>query len=915
MKQILTILMVCCACATLAQTTQKVYLSGTGSDDTVNWEFYCAGGAHSKKWTTIPVPSCWELQGFGTYNYGFDKDDKRGKEEGLYRFRFAVPKNWKGSSINLVFEGVMTDATVMINGKSAGPVHQGAFYCFNYPVAKLLKYGASNLLEVRVAKHSANKSVNAAERKADYWIFGGIFRPVYLEVMPLNHITDMDFAGFADGKFTASASTVGNATSIHYSVNDQSGHKVYTGSGPVDGQGIVHFSGTVQSVKAWTPESPFLYTLRLDLYQGETLQHRMERKVGFRTIEVRQRDGIYVNGVKVKMKGVNHHSFWPSSGRTTSAAQSVQDVLLMKEMNMNAVRTSHYPPDEHFLDACDSLGLFVMDELAGWHGHYDDTTGAKLVGEMLAHDKLHPSIIFWSNGNEGGHNTTFDSLLANGCLQVRPVIHPWEDFGGFDTQHYREYNYGIGNYDHGHSIVMPTEFLHGWFDGGHGAGLEDYWNWMWLHPRSAGGFLWDFADEGVVRKDRGDSIDTDNNHGADGIVGPWHEREGSFEAIRQIWSPVQLAAIDITSEFNGRIPVENRYFYTNLESCSFSWQLARFVGRDTVAAELISGSCDSPNIAPGAHGELQVKLPADWNRFSVLYLTATDSVHHELFTWSFPIQLPAMTSSIRGAERPQFELKDSVYTISSGANRMRIDARNGSLLFLQTKKGIIPLSGGPMVEEGATNFGAISATYAGDTLVLASSFEKKDHYNVITWKVLPNGSLQLEVRYFPAAYFTDFDGINFSFPQDSLSGVRYMGYGPYRVWKKRMAGGKLAVWQKVANNTETGEFPWVYPEFKGYYRNLYWCNFQMRGQSFTVSTSTEDLFLRLFSAAWKTDAWHNYEPLFPKGDISFMNGIPSIGSKTQRKETTGPMGSKNIFYDYEKDPARALRINLQFDFE
>jgi len=129
-----------------------------------------------------------------------------------------------------------------------------------------------------------------------------------------------------------------------------------------------------------------------------------------------------------------------------------------------------------------------------------------------------------------------------------------------------------------------------------------------------------------------------------------------------------------------------------------------------------------------------------------------------------------------------------------------------------------------------------------------------------------------------------------------------------------MKGTEFGIWNKKYNETETGEAPWVYPEFKGYHSNMYWCKFITQRQSFMVVTENEDLFLRLFTPAWKTDQWHNYEPIFPSGDISFMQGIPGIGTKTQRNETTGPMGMKNIFYDYEKELSRALKMVLYFDF-
>ena len=171
----------------------------------------------------------------------------------------------------------------------------------------------------------------------------------------------------------------------------------------------------------------------------------------------------------------------------------------------------------------------------------------------------------------------------------------------------------------------------------------------------------------------------------------------------------------------------------------------------------------------------------------------------------------------------------------------------------------------------------------------------------------------MQVRYFPSAYFTIMVGVNFLLPENEIVSVKYMGNGPYRVWKNRLKGTSFGVWDKPYNSTETGE-SWNYPEFKGYYSNFYGGFIQTRNQRFTVVTETEDLFLRLYTPAWKTDQWHNYELIFPKGDISFMQGISSIGTKTQRNETTGPMGMKNIFYDYEKDPSRALEMKVYFDF-
>lgn len=901
-----------------AQQTEKLYLSGMGNDQTVDWEFFCTGGRNSGKWTTIPVPSCWELQGFGKYNYGFDKDSVRGKEKGMYKYSFRVPAGWKHKIIKIVFEGSMTDTEVKINGQSAGPVHEGAFYAFKYDITQLVKPGADNLLEVTVAKHSANASVNEAERKADFWIFGGIFRPVYLEAYPPEYIKQVQIDAKADGSFTAVADIV------HHGPGDQLSAQVYTLDGKKVGTALrtgvnkkfafAYLKASFTSPRLWSPEAPNLYEVVFALSDNGRPLHTVKQRFGFRTVEVKQRDGIYVNGVKVKMKGVNRHSFWPNSGRTTSKTISIQDVLLMKEMNMNAVRMSHYPPDSHFLDVCDSLGLFVMDELAGWHGHYDTPTGTKLVEEMLVHDRNHPSIIFWANGNEGGHNVELDSLFIKGDIQQRPVVHPWQLFSGFDTQHYREYNYGIGNYNNGREIVMPTEFLHGWYDGGHGAGLQDYWESMWHDPLSAGGFLWDFADQGVVRTDKNGELDTDKHRGADGIVGPYHEKEGSFYTIREVWSPVYMERREIAPGFDGTLHLENRYFYTNINQCSFQWTLSKWVNGKR---EDKKGTAPAPDIKPSQKGLLKLLLPPNWNQYDVLYLTAFDVYKKELFTWSFPIVRPAVVAATMvdttGNGVVTITAADSLYQVEANGVQVTIHQRTGLLTSVRTAKGVIPFNNGPVLQEGVNNFNGFTHRMEGRNLVIASTFDRKNSFNMLEWTIYPSGWIKMKVNYFPEAYFTTFVGVNFSFPEANIKAVEYMGSGPYRVWKNRMKGTQFGIWHKDYNNTETGE-SWKYPEFKGYHSNMYWCKFITSTQSFTVVTENEDTFLRLFTPAWKEDQWKNYMLYFPSGDISFMQGIASIGSKTQRNETTGPMGMKHIYYDYEKDRSRAKELVLYFNF-
>ena len=305
MKKILlqSFLMVICFSAFSQETVTK-YLSGTDKDHTVQWDFYCTGGRQSGKWAKIPVPSNWELQGFGTYNYGHDK--VKANEQGLYKHRFFAEK-WTGKRVFIVFEGSMTDTKVMINGKQAGPVHQGGFYRFKYDITDLLKFNAENLLEVTVDKTSANSSVNDAERRnSDFWVFGGIFRPVYLEIVPETFIDRVAINAKADGSFQINV----------YPKNLKNGETVEAQVKKLNGENVgkpfsVAANTTADSLELkssfnkpllWSAEYPNLYRVEVAIKNKQGFVHQIKQKFGFRTVELRKNDGFYVNGVKTILK-------------------------------------------------------------------------------------------------------------------------------------------------------------------------------------------------------------------------------------------------------------------------------------------------------------------------------------------------------------------------------------------------------------------------------------------------------------------------------------------------------------------------------------------------------------------------------------------------------------------------------------
>lgn len=626
------------------------YLSGIDNEKTVTWDFYCTSGRNSGFWTTIEVPSHWEQQGFGEYDYGrnyrtYGKKFRFADETGMYKHNFTVPESWKEKDIYIVFEGSMTDTEVKINGQLAGPIHQGAFYQFRYNISDKLVAG-ENLLEVTVHKMSENRSVNNAERYADYWVFGGIFRSVYLEAFPKEFIERMAISADAEGNFSVDIfpKNLNGNRQITAIVVDPVGNQVGTcETSVIKGDSLASLSCKITNPKLWTSETPHLYKVLLKLKDKDRVLYQTDSKFGFRTIEIWHGDGIYVNGTKVKMKGINRHVWWPETGRCINPKIDLMDVQLLKEMNMNAVRCSHYPPDQAFLNYCDSLGLYVLDELAGWQNAYDTEVGSKLVKEMVIRDVNHPSIIFWSNGNEGGTNKELDDDYGIYDPSNRPVIHahhrPGNDYNGIDCNHYENY-YSSKKILEDSLIYMPTEFLHGQDDGGMAAGLGDFWELFWNSERSAGGFLWAMVDEGIVRTDLDGFIDVNRVNAPDGVLGPHREKEAGFFAIREIYSPVKISLEKLPENFDGSVPVENRYHFTNLRDCRFEWQLVNFSSpfkRDWGHTVMKSGRAKSPDVSPVQKGLLYLDLPGNYKNHDALYLSAFDPHGVEIFKWSWKI--------------------------------------------------------------------------------------------------------------------------------------------------------------------------------------------------------------------------------------------------------------------------------------
>jgi hypothetical protein len=898
-----------------AQQKQIQYLSGTDTKHTVKWDFFCTAGRNSGVWSTIAVPSCWELQGFGNYNYGRDyktngKNSRFYDEQGQYRYQFRVPATWKGKNINIVFDGSMTDTEVKINGKLAGAIHQGAFYRFKYDITSLLYFDKPNTLEVTVSKMSADASVNNAERLADYWVFGGIFRPVFLEAVPKQYIDYVGIDAKADSKFSMQVWTKGltqNAVLIT-TITDASKKVIATTKTTVakaDSFAIVNT--TASNIKTWTSETPNLYTATVVLQDGTGKKlYELKEKFGFRTIEIRYGMGVYINGTQVKFKGTNRHCWWPETARALSDDQQLMDALLLKEMNMNAVRCSHYPPDKAFLQYCDSIGIYVLNELAGWQKYYSSKAGEPLVKELVLRDLNHPSIIFWDNGNEGGTNKDLDDDFVKWDFQKRPVIHPHHrpgnQFNGIDCNHYEDY-YSTQKILNDSLIYMPTEFLHAQDDGGAAAAMEDFWNLHWASQKSAGGFIWAMVDEAVVRTDLNNVLDANGLNANDGILGPHREKEGSFYALREIFSPIRLSMpVQLPGNFNGQIELDNRFHFTNTNQCTFYWALVNFSKPfDRFDGYVVKqkGTIPAPDIAPVKKGVLQLNLPGDYKNYDALVIVAKDNYGKELYKWTSKIKSPeTLIKDLVTIKNDSTALKetDSTYTITGGEVSVVLDKKTGNLITTKNTANdyVLSFNNGPVLVKGTAAVTDRKAYKEGNEQVIEFTYSGNMKYT--KWKINAGGWTTLEYEY---AMEGDqpFAGITFNYPENYVLASRWLGKGPYRQWKNRLQGTPVNVWQNVYNNTHTGYSPVVYPEFKGYYGEIAWMELSTVEGKLYIASRDPGLYVRLFDFYALSSA-NKPHPEIPIGNISFLDCIPPIGTKLATGLTTntrvyGPQSELN----------------------
>ena len=702
---------------------------------------------NDKDWVGFPVPANWEVNGYGTpiyvsAGYPFKIDPPRVMGEpkvdyttykernpvGQYRRSFQLPAGWEARGQTFLrFEGVMSAFYVWINGERVG-YSQGSMEPSEFNITNYLHAG-ENQIALEVYRYSDGSYLE----DQDFWRFGGIHRSIHLLHTPDIRIRDyavrtlpvstdyQDFILQIDPQFSVYRGMTGKGTTLQGVLKDASGREIATLKGDVEDildlehkagrmnewypqrgpRKLGRMSATIKSPKRWTAETPYLYKLHLALLtaEGEVIE-QVEQSVGFRSVEIRNGQ-LLVNGASVRFRGVNRHEHDPRTARVMSEERMLQDILLMKQANINAVRTSHYPNVSRWYELCDSLGLYVMDEadieehgLRGtlastpdWHAAFLDR-----AVRMAERDKNHPSIVMWSMGNESGYGPNFAAISAwlHDFDPTRPVHYEGAQGAGgepdpktvdvisrFYTRVKQEYlNPGIAEGEdkeraenarwerlleiaertNDNRPVMTSEYAHSM---GNALGnFKEYWDEIYSNPRMLGGFIWDWVDQGIYKTlpdgrimvaYGGDFGDKPNLKAFcfNGLLMSDRETTPKYWEVKKVYSPVELRVE------SGELRVTNRNHHTDLSQYRCLWTLS------IDGKQKDQGEITLPEVAPGesetiplpvsiAGKKASAKATSDL-RLTISFILKRDALWakagHEVAWEQFCIQEGALLSS------------------------------------------------------------------------------------------------------------------------------------------------------------------------------------------------------------------------------------------------------------------------------
>ncbi len=681
-------------------------------------------------WKAIPVPSHWELQGYAEPQYA--DDVKEGL--GLYRRSFSVPKSWRGQRVFLRFDGVLYGFTAYVNGKPVGE-WASSYNPATFDITDaLLPDSSENVLAVRVT--TRNKGWNFDNM--DCWALSGIYRDVTVFALPQVHFKDYTARTTLESNGTVKlylgvvASAAGKVSGRLLSPKGKVVNKFELAL-PSDGRGATNL--VVKTPQLWTAETPTLYRIELALQSGDKTVQRFADRIGLRQVTIE--DGILkLNGAPIKLRGVNHHEIWPE-GRVSTEENTRRDLELIRDANINFVRTAHYPPHPRLIELCDEMGFYVLDEVPYIHGRKDLKNPAfqdallTRARATVMRDKNRPSILFWSLGNENpitdlGNNT---GKFVKELDPTRPFMFPtMGPYFASNYQKFPEYQEVYAPHypplkqarQYAETLQRPiifTEYAHQRGLTRAGTGVQDLWELFYQSPRIAGGAIWMFQDQGILRStgdmksvkdgdlmvwlDEHRYYDTRGFYAMDGLVYSDRTPQVDYWQVRKVYSPVQIMERELAAKPGPQklpIRVENRFDFRTLVGMKLKWSLRRN------GSSLQNGVIALAAKAKGTESiSVPVKLPAKLGSdVFTLDLRCEDENGREFYERTIRLDTgaagdarwSALAASLPKAT-PGLEESESVITVRHPNFLLKLDRRSGQLSLLTPDGSAIVSAFGP----------------------------------------------------------------------------------------------------------------------------------------------------------------------------------------------------------------------------
>ena len=692
------------------------------------------------QWTDFPVPGILELNGYGDAIYSnngypwrtqFRPEppfvEERNNYTGSYRKMVTVPADWKGERIYLHVGSATSNLMVWVNGKFVG-YSEDSKVSAEFDLTKYLTPGKENLIAMQVMRWCDGSYLE----DQDFWRFTGIAREVYLYARPQAHIADLFITpdlvnNYQDGTLEVKLNAVGaKGETVMFSLKDKEGKEVAAQTAKVGGNGEVKVNFDIKNPLKWTAETPNLYTLYTTLMDGKQVAEVVPQRVGFRKVEIKNAQ-VLVNGQPVLFKGANRHELDPVTGYVVSMDRMLEDIRVMKELNINAVRTCHYPNDPRWYELCDIYGIYMVAE-ANIESHgmgYGDKTLAKEPTYEKAHlernesnikiYKNHPSIIFWSLGNEAGYGPNFEKAydLVKAYDPSRPC--QYEQAGKTDIFCPMYYDYGgCDKYSQGDNPrpLIQCEYAHAM--GNSMGGFKEYWDMVRKYPKYQGGFIWDFVDQGLrVKNKQGKTIyayggdfgrypTSDHNFNCNGIINPDRKPNPHANEVRYYYQNIWATAKDLKA---GEVEVYNENFFKSLDDVELQWTLESegkvlANGRnalDIPAQQKRVVKLDGYSLPADVKGEVVLNLDFVLKKAEPM-LDAGYAVAREQFVvnpYTFPTMesVLAVTSGKYDTRKVEKEEKVAWVTLSAGNTSVTFNHWNGWIDYLD-------VDGKPMLEEG-----------------------------------------------------------------------------------------------------------------------------------------------------------------------------------------------------------------------